>query len=706
MKKKLVLVIAVVLCLTMLLAGCNMFTVNAERDSDQVLGQVKHNGLVSEITKGEFAEYFATNFQTYNYYYGWTAQEAGDNFIGMIARQKMIVTLAVEKFAPNGKVDANKFNAINLANVKEGDASKGYDVYASYLMSLLNPDEQKYVKEQTNKAFEDAFKELVTQLSEADKITDDKEDETNKRKPRPTKPEKTETEFKADASIKPEDVDKIKDFFTEHKPNDKTTEYEKDAYNDLKKNLDKQYRTYNYYLAKQAETRLMAKYEEQYPYTGSIDALAEYNTILNKQETIYKLSETYKTDIEKNQGVIVFHNGQYVKIKSILLKFSTEQEALLKYWQKKYSSEDQKEYLNSLREMLVFGNIDSANLPPEINQELLGLKVYKSNPKYDPSKPETDDNLPYIKNPNYDPEKPAGKDNEKWQSVPFLEVISEIGADLKKVEEDAGKEYDKKYPNANDPVGKKMYIAQKRIEKFADWLYVVNDDDGMFNSDEYMETPFGNKSDYVAEFTGLVRQLLLDSPTAGSVLLNTDKGTAMSNGIVKTTAKVADDEVTLYTDKTNGISFVINDFGVHIVMLTTLPVDFGYNTEDKYTAVENKDFDMKPFEEYSEEEKAILKKANSFYTLHKDAYVGFDEKTGKAITVLEQLEKNLKETFDDYTYTEHEKKLFNMYGDKMFDASDDKEPAKGYENFKFELSYNKSVFNSVVSQYKKLEAKA
>lgn len=704
MKKKLVLIMAVVLVLSTLLAGCNLFTVNAERDNNQVLATVKHNGLVSEISKGEFSEYFAQNFQTYNYYYGWTAEVAGDNFMSMLARQKMIVTLAVEKFS-NNKANANKFNSINQANIKSEFGATEYGVYAAYLLSLLNPDEQLYVKNQTNKMFEDRFNDLIDEKTEADKIKEETEKDDNavEKAPRPTKPEEENDEFEADEKVTMEQVNAVKDFFATHKPNDKSSKYEKEAYNEVKRDIEKQFKSYNYYLAKQAESRLVAKYSDAFGYNGAVDAQSKYNITLDNQKQIYKLASKYKTDIEANSDVIVYHNGQYIKVKSILLKFSEAQTAALNYFKAKYSSEEQKGYVNQLREMLVFGNVNDIDVPDEIKEELLGLRVYKSNPDYDSKKPqnyEKNENLPYIKNPDFDTTKPESETNEKWLSVPFLDVIGELGAAIAQAGVDAAAEYDEKYAGTGEAyeVGKKMFINQKKLEKFEDWIYLVNDDDGMFQGKDYLETPFGNKSDYVAEYTGLVRQLMFDNGTAGSVMVNTDNGTAFVDGVVKTTAKVGDDNIDIYTDTNNNISFIINEFGVHIVMLTNLPVDKGYN-EGKYTAVENPEFDG--YFDVADEDR--VKAENSFITLHQDAYVAFDEKTGKALTVLEQLEKDLKDSYDSYTYSEHEKKLFEMYGEKLFDTKDDKAAAEGYKDFKFELDYNKSIFNKVVNNMKKYE---
>lgn len=736
MKKRLFLVIAVVMILTIVLAGCNLFTVNAERDGDQVVATVKYKGLVAEVTKSEFGNYFGQNYAMYNQYFKWTAEEAGENFISILARQKMNVVLAAVKVAEDRgvNIDKAKFNAIVKENVKASDKTKGYGVYSAFLLSLLNPDEQKYVREQTNKLFKDSYDEYIETQLENDRINEkEDEDDTDEdaKEPRPVKDKEEEnTEFKADDSVKQEDADSIKDFFTEYKPNENSTQHERDAYKKQERALSDTYLTYEYYLAKQAESRLTAKYQEYFK--GTMDGVdvkvnENYHKALQDQIKSNKTASSYKSAIEGG-SVVLFHNGRYVKVKSILLQFSDEQKKVLEYYQTKYTGDDFKDFVKDIRRALVLGSEYVDVTMEQYAKELCGLKVYKSNPDYDPKKPAGDPakknneenkdktdaemNYPYIPNPDYDPDVEG---SDKWLSVPFDEVIAELGAALAEVDATARAEYNEKYPPedrddkyaAEDyEVGCQMYINQKRAELFEDWIYLVNDDPGMFEGKEYVGTPVGNSSDYVVEFTALVRQLLLDNGTAGSVMVNTDGAEAgYKNGIVVTKSKVGADEVEIYTDKANQISYIINDFGVHIVMLTTVPVDMGYNQEGvHFTISENEDFDMSKFEDntdYTAADLELIRKENTYFTFTLDAYVGFDEDEGRATTVRDYYTEQLKSTYDSTAYSNHSKKMFAMYGDKLFDAGDDKEPEEGYANFKFETALNKSVYNSVVSVYKK-----
>ncbi|HRF36175.1 MAG TPA: hypothetical protein PLZ09_02645, partial [Clostridia bacterium] len=251
MKKGLVLVVAIVVILTFVLAGCNLIVTNEERDGDQVVATVEHNGLIGEITKKEFSNYFLQNYQTYSSYFQWSVEEAGEYFISLLARQKMLTILATEKLT-DGKVDKDKFNAIASKNIQKGDTTKGYGVYSAYLMSLLQPDEQKYVKEQTNKMFIDAYEEKIQTEIENDKIREESENKDNDKnkgkEPRPVKSKDESTEFKPDSAVTPEDVAEIKSFFDDekYKPNENSSQYEKDAFKERERALSENYITYEY----------------------------------------------------------------------------------------------------------------------------------------------------------------------------------------------------------------------------------------------------------------------------------------------------------------------------------------------------------------------------------------------------------------------------------------------------------------------------
>lgn len=696
---------ALIIILSVFLTGCNMFVVNAERDGDQVVATVAHNGITSEITKSEYMEYYNSNYQMYTYYYGYTAEETGELLLSTMAKQKMIVILAREQFAKEKGIEVNP-------NFDKTNKYKGYDEYAAHLMSLLNPDEQKWVKDRTNKSFEEGFDELVKELVEQEKLAneveEDKEENKDKLKPRPIKEKKEETEFKPDSSITQGDVDKVQDFFTAKKPNADSTKFEKEAYEKIEKNMKNQFRSYYYYLVKQAEARLVGKYSESHDiYEGDVNVDMKYKLTLNEQKQLYKQASSYKSAYDSATAPIIYNNGRYVKVKSILLKFNDTQSAYWKSIQEKYAGDQYASFVNEMRSYLVFGDtfesIDDilAKMPfpitEEQKKELLGLKVNISNPEYTA---DMDESEAFTK-----------------KNVPFLEVIQEMGKAIKKAGEDASIEYDEKFADnnaqdANVIAGKKMYVAQKKIEKFEEWIYLVNDDDGMFKGKDYVETPYEQKSDYVTEYTALVRQLLIDKDSVGAVAVNqngagqeyevTNGDTITVGTIESTTVKVQGKDVTIYTEVDGDISFIINEFGVHIVMLTDVPFAKDINTEgEQFTIEENADFDMEPYANYDNDTKNLIKKHNSFYTYKLNAFVSYDEETGKALTLEEYLHNTMKESYEKNVYNQYEKSLFDWYGEDVFDTSDDKD--KVDNSAIFEVKLNKSVFNGFKSTFKKLD---
>ena len=145
-------------------------------------------------------------------------------------------------------------------------------------------------------------------------------------------------------------------------------------------------------------------------------------------------------------------------------------------------------------------------------------------------------------------------------------------------------------------------------------------------------------------------------------------------------------------------------------MLTDVPVDEQYNTigidsGSQIIMSDNDDFDLDLFKnsinDFSDDEINAIKKANAYYAYTLNAYVDFDEETGKAITLEELLSKQLKKTYDSTAYSKHSTKLFEMYGDELFNTKDDKDASEGYADYKFEeIKMNKSVFNKALNELK------
>ena len=115
--------------------------------------------------------------------------------------------------------------------------------------------------------------------------------------------------------------------------------------------------------------------------SSSVTALSGLNSVLSsllftaEQEKSYKTASNYKSAIEGSSPVI-YHNGRYVKIKSILLQFSDKQKSDLSYINSAFS----KEIALKLREALVFGNIDALDIPATITDFSNYLRKIKSLP--------------------------------------------------------------------------------------------------------------------------------------------------------------------------------------------------------------------------------------------------------------------------------------------------------------------------------------
>ena len=145
----------------------------------------------------------------------------------------------------------------------------------------------------------------------------------------------------------------------------------------------------------------------------------------------------------------------------------------------------------------------------------------------------------------------------------------------------------------------KQYASQ---EAFNDWINLVNDDGGMVSTDVYAVTPNGESTSYVEEYTVLARALtdagvgataLEDYETGEDNKVKEDsinyEGTTeilkgangaytlykqnMKTSVGEYTKDYTADVYTLVTANGAKISFIVNEFGIHVVMVASLPVD-------------------------------------------------------------------------------------------------------------------------------------
>lgn len=667
MKKKLIAVALVTILLVVALTGCTLFVTNEERDYDQTLATLSYEGMTANITKGEFIDYFAQNATMYIQQAGMAVSDVIDLFMNSLAKREILLMHAKKYYAGIKGMDAAK--------------EQSYD--------LLDKDEQAWVVNRTNKQFSNTVDAEIKKLVNDSKAgIEEDEDALAARK---QKPEEDEfSEYKKDA------ITDIEKFYFEafEADKDNKTELEMKAFEKVKKQLKDSRKDFGFYLEQQADARLLIKFKEDKQKDVKItdeEILSKYNMTLNSQELSNITDSAYKAALDGGEA-LVYHKGQYVKVKSILLKFSATQEAYLKSLKAIYpGSETSAETYNivaELREALVNGTVEDAELLHKalaIDNKNVGLRVNISNPDYDPDAECKDkececktclnnpdnkdvDNVD-IKACEIDREqvdedgflvevdgcKCVGCINNAYTkyNVPFVKVLDMINEAVNEAERSAGAEYEEEYGNVDDGgIGKKLFTIQKRIEAFEDMLYLVNDDAGMFEGKDYTATPEGKASDYVPEYTALIRAMM-ESQATGSMIAGTDSYLldGKTIDIVTHNTNYQIEEASF----SSSLSYIINDFGIHIVMLTSYPVDEHINSEGQITS------------------KTVIEngKEETYYTLGLDAIIGFDDETGKAITVRSSIEKSLEESKKAIVYSNWERDWFkDKYGDKILEHGD------------------------------------
>lgn len=546
--KKFLAVILVTIIAITVFAGCDVITKNEERDYNQSLATVKYAGLTSTVTKGEFNESFNSLAYYYVYYYGYTVDEAADAILDSLAQRKLLILYVRDEIA--------KLN------------SKPNTVNVSELLTEVEKNEAvKSANESMAKWYEQVFEELWKEANSTDDTTDDtkdddKVDETDKIAARPTRPDKAEAEVDYNAELKPEDAEikffekPYKDLYTEKEWDELNkvegkADYIPKALNELKKQLADNYKSYDYYLNSAYETQLISKYKRELvkdfnpddpndPNYAAIQAAItkEYNNYvsLNKEKFSIETEANYKSAISSSLTNTVYHPTSehgYGYVFNILFKFSDEQSTELKNFT---AGQPDKTIVEKYRAQL-------ANK----------IEVMKSNPDYDPD--EVCEECEKAQKDNNDPNKYCTK--EKCNARPY-EVDSE--GNIKKYNVmDVINELTAKLDAATTFEAKREIAAQ--------YVYMVNDDTGMYNTSSnnaitgngngYLIAPKGKDSSFVAEFT-----------TLGRALIN---GESDIEG-------VAYDELKNKGYDINGkglgaYGWCVTDYGIHFMFVSYIPYD-------------------------------------------------------------------------------------------------------------------------------------
>lgn len=625
MKKKIIALSVVVVLVCGVVAGsligCNLVTTNAEKDYNQVVATIQYDGLTDQVLKGELQAIYNTYGAVYVQYYGMTAEEALNTLYESLTRQSLLLLKA--------KAEVAKSLGITFTNDSDITDLLTYDEIR-YCIQMANADFKKQWQANIDEREQEQAANDDTSSSDEGDTSDDSSDKQDL-KARPVREEETpSTEYVPDESFTEENGSKLPAFF-EDWYNEQLTAVQNEiddlneqlaaatddaqreelqtkleeartrrsnmrsAYTDLRNTLADSYTDYEYYLNNQYESRVTAKYEELLgePLTVTDAEVQEYITaVIGDNGETFVDADAYASALESGSTIIRHYDKGYFSVRSILLGFTEEQKTFLTNLTNRLGEDN----VDDFRAVIALGTgaltgTDVINPDDSTIAEIVarwgsaGLGINISNTEYD----ETTDKL---------------SDAYTARDVSYADVlaamvkyIAEYKADfLATAQSLMGDDY-----AANEST-----LAQYAVnEAFTDLIYLVNDDDGMFSSDSYQVTPDGTATSYVDEYAVLARRLYKEteggvraevgkmaledygtamySGTTSDASFNNDKfaeasGTAYTIYVKDMQTTVADGrtiDAPVYTFVTadGSISFIINTYGIQIVMINGYAFD-------------------------------------------------------------------------------------------------------------------------------------
>ena len=598
MKRKLLAIVMILAVLAMLFAGCSLFTVDEYRDYHQVVATVRYKDMSKDVLKGELLLYY-TQYGASYIYYGWTEDETLSYLCETLSRQNLLLLHAKEYLARQADPDIT-------------DA----EIAAMSAEEFLTVDERRYCIEQTNASFEESFRTLITDLEDeqaanegtSDDTTDDDatgddtassdEEELEARPSRPEEEDSSEYEDQGmtDESQLPEGfMDYIQDRI-DAEEDEQARKNMNTALSQLRDNIESSFRDYSYYLNSQYETRILEKYREalggELPEITVEEFQSRYQRMVNVNIGSYVDEEAYASALESSSSDILFHKTKgYSQVRSILLGFSDDQTSALDTIEALVGSNE--DALAAYRAVLALGTDIAGDMPSEFASLAdLGIKVNVSDPDYDADTDELS---------------AAYTDKGVDYKVVLYAMANDIAAKADKAVAAA------QASGITDATQLQLVRQYATDEAITDWIYLVNDDDGMFDSDSYVLSPDGSASSYVEEYTVLGRALtetginstaivptaafeskaaLEYTPAEGQepteILAQADGKTyEISYETVKSKDENGEEfSTTVYTLRTeegNDISFIVNDYGIHVIYVKDIFADESKGSVTEYT---------------------------------------------------------------------------------------------------------------------------
>ena len=678
MKRKLLAIVIVVAVIASLTVGCSsgIFEIDGNRDYHQVVATVQYNQMSAPIYKGDVLVSYSQYAPIYMQYYGMSSEEVVEYLYQNLSRQKLVLLYAKDYLAKN---DLGITDDAAIAKLSNED--------------FLTVDEIRYCIEKTNKTFEDSWQQLISDLEDeqaqnsgdSDEEGEKTEEDEDLLEARPGREEEEESDEYVDQGLT--DKNELPEKFVDYVNDKISSEEDKDAQknmqsalNDLNKNLESSYKDYDYYLNSYYETRILEKYEEMLgeslPEITDDEINTYYTKLKNTQISNYIDESAYSSALSSATNLIYHTTKGYSQVRSILLKFSEDQTAALENVQSLLEGNDTA--IENYRALLALGSdvVSSEELGIYENLTDNGIKVNVSNPDY---------------NADEDELKDAYTDLGVDYRVILYAMANDIAEKADKLVEAAKAQ---SITDADQLEAVRNYALSEAV---TDWLYLVNDDDGMFESDTYTVTPDGSSSTYVEEYTVLARKLAAQG--AGSYYNesadNFEEGVALSytveegktptelleqaNGktysisseVMKSTDE-NDEELstTVYTLKTeegNEISFIVNDYGIHVVFVKSLFLDDSQSsaiTEIKDEDGEVKGYLVGPDYKYSTEVKVeYVKDENG------DKTDEIKEITVEIKTVKEVLKESIKDGKISDNYNDEMNKFLQDYAEKCIEQN-------------------------------------
>lgn len=678
MKRKLLAIVIVVAVIASLTVGCSsgIFEIDGNRDYHQVVATVQYSQMSAPIYKGDVLVSYSQYAPIYMQYYGMSSEEVVEYLYQNLSRQKLVLLYAKDYLAKN---DLGITDDAAIAKLSNED--------------FLTVDEIRYCIEKTNKTFEDSWQQLISDLEDeqaqnsgdSDEEEEETEEDEDLLEARPGREEEEESDEYVDQGLT--DKNELPEKFVDYVNDKISSEEDKDAQknmqsalNDLNKNLESSYKDYDYYLNSYYETRILEKYEEMLgeslPEITDDEINTYYTKLKNTQISNYIDESAYSSALSSATNLIYHTTKGYSQVRSILLKFSEDQTAALKNVQSLLEGNDTA--IENYRALLALGSdvVSSEELGIYENLTDNGIKVNVSNPDY---------------NADEDELKDAYTDLGVDYRVILYAMANDIAEKADKLVEAA------KAQGITDADQLEAVRNYALSEAVTDWLYLVNDDDGMFESDTYTVTPDGSSSTYVEEYTVLARKLAAQG--AGSYYNesadNFKEGVALSytveegktptelleqaNGktysisseVMKSTDE-NDEELstTVYTLKTeegNEISFIVNDYGIHVVFVKSLFLDDSQSSA--ITEIKDEDGEVKGYlvgldYKYSTEVKVeYVKDENG------DKTDEIKEITVEIKTVKEVLKESIKDGKISDNYNDEMNKFLQDYAEKCIEQN-------------------------------------